>query len=78
MDPKIKYSGISNDDMNKLQELINHDLVLDATIMGSDKDYAVVLALSDRDTLFGKGSSLHTALKDVIAKFEWKINRHRN
>lgn len=78
MDPKIKYSGISHDDMNRLQEIINHDLVLDATIMGGDKDYTVVLALANRGSLFGRGTTLHAALKDVFAKFEKEVNLHRN
>ena len=66
------------DDIGKLQELLNHDLVLDATIMGGGEDYTVVLALANRGSLFGQGSTLHAALKDAFAKFEREINLHRN
>lgn len=61
-----------------LNRLINHDLVLDITIMGGDCDYTVQLALVDNDSLFGRGTSLLRAIKDVNLKFEFKRNGYRN
>jgi hypothetical protein len=46
--------------------------------MGGKEDYTVVLALANRGSLFGRGSTLHAALKDVFARFELEINRDRN
>tara|TARA_Y100000310_G_C20234003_1_gene601575 strand:+ start:261 stop:512 length:252 start_codon:yes stop_codon:yes gene_type:complete len=61
-----------------LNELLNHDLVIDITLMGSDNDYTVQLFLADKDSLFGRGSTLPEAAKDACAKFALKTNKHRN
>ena len=61
-----------------LTALIDNQLVIDITLMGSDGDYTMAVYLADMDTIFGRGTSLPEAISDAHAKFEAKRNEYRN
>jgi hypothetical protein len=53
-----------------LDELLTHDRVIDVTIFGGNGDYTVHLVLVDKNTVFGRGTSLASAISEAHIQFE--------
>jgi len=66
-----------------LTEMADHKMVIDITVIGHGPvvgsvdtiNYTLHLALADRETIYGNGSTLQDAIASAYTKFEIKLNK---